>query len=119
MEQFDCTVRDEPGHFVIAAIAAFDPRLMNKAIWPESGVHEDGRRSAFVQVTFTVNGVEMPFRATLEDIYKRMQARIDEQVLEKAISLISIAGFDEVREAIDEANWKIKDHFETALKKLI
>jgi hypothetical protein len=62
-----------------------------------------------VEVTFLVNGQEMPFTATLEDIWRRMEAEMDGKVLAKAEEMVTAAGLDAVSEVLREVEWKVKE----------
>lgn len=61
-----------------------------------------------MSVMLTINGVEVPFSATVQDIWDRCSARLDEEAKEKAIEMIAQSGLDDLREAVHEAERKVK-----------
>jgi hypothetical protein len=95
-ETVDATSQEFPGFFVIAAITRA------KALG-------DKINSNPVEVTLLVNGVELPFVETMNDIYQRMERQIDEQAREVAEKMVTEAGLDGVADALREVEWKVKD----------
>lgn len=67
-----------------------------------------------IEVTLTVNGVELPYSETMKDVWERSQGEFDKKVLEKAKDLISSAGLEAVLEAIDDARAMVLSALEKA-----
>lgn len=95
-EYIDVTSREFPGFFLIAAIT------QAKAVG-------DKINSNPVSVTLLVNGVELPFTETMNDIYRRMEEQIDKQARELAERMVTAAGLEPLAEAIQKAEWEIKE----------
>lgn len=97
-ETIDVTSQEFPGFFIIAAIT-------------RSKVDID-KISNPVEVTFLVNGIELPFTDTINDIYRRMNERLDMEAIEIAEKMVTEAGLDGVAEALREVEWKVKEALE-------
>ena len=69
-----------------------------------------------VSVELIVNGVSVPFAATVEDAWHAMAQRIDTMVTEKALELVSKARLDKLMCALDDAEWQIEKALEEAIK---
>ena len=95
-EKIDVTSREFPGFFVIAAIT-------------QAGAVGDQIMTNPVEVTLLVNGIELPFTQTMNDIYRRMENQIDEQARELAEKMVTEAGLEGVADALREVEWKVKD----------
>lgn len=95
-ETIDATSQEFPGFFVIAAITMANA-LGDKII------------SNPVEVMLLVNGVELPFVETINDIYQRMERQIDEQAREVAEKMVMEAGLDGVADVLREVEWKVKN----------
>lgn len=95
-ETIDATSQEFPGFFVIAAITRGNALV-------------DKITSNPVEVTLLVNGVELPFVETMNDIYQRMERQIDEQARKVAEKMVTEAGLDGVADALREVEWKVKD----------
>lgn len=105
MEVIEQNSAKAPFHFVIAAITD---------TWPVGQFPAD-LYGADLQVTFQVNGHDLLFSAVIEDIYRRMNARVDGEVLAKAKGLISAAGLEPVRQALERVEWEISEALEAVL----
>lgn len=95
-EKIDVTSREFPEFFVIAAIT-------------QAGAVGDQIMTNPVEVTLLVNGIELPFTQTMNDIYRRMENQIDEQARELAEKMVTEAGLEGVADALREVEWKVKD----------
>lgn len=95
-ETINATSHEFPEFFVIASITRAK----------EIG---DAIKSNPVEVTFLVNGIELPFVETMRDIYQRMEKQIDTQAIELAEKMVTEAGLDGVADALREVEWKVKD----------
>lgn len=105
-EMIDATSHDFPGFFVIAALTR--AKAVGGAITGD-----------LVEVSFTVNGVELPFAETLNDIYQRMERGINHKVQERAEKLIAEAGLDRLTEALREAEEAVTVAVKAALSKAV
>lgn len=95
-ENIDVTSREFPGFFVLAAITQ------------AMGVC-DHITSNPVEVKLLVNGIELPFTQTMNDIYRRMEANIDSQAHEIAEKMVTETGLAGIAEALRECEWKVKE----------
>lgn len=93
----DCTSREFPGFFILAAIV--DQLGAGMEQFPDKDV----------TVTLTANGVELPFSATVNDIYRRMGAQRDEEARELAVKMVTAAGLDDLAEALRDVEWRVKE----------
>lgn len=70
-----------------------------------------------IEVILTVNGVELPYTETMDDVWIRSQAEFDKKVLEKAKELISDARLEAVLDVIEDARSMIFSALEKASTK--
>jgi hypothetical protein len=71
-----------------------------------------------VDVKLTVNGVEIPFESTINDLWKQCQDDVNGRALEMAQKIISGAGLDDLFKTIREAEWQVGAALEKAMEKL-
>lgn len=76
------------------------------------------RGGSTVEVKLTVNGVEIPFKSTIEDMWKQMVDSRDERALELAKDIITGAGLQNIFEAVRDAEWHISNALNEALEKM-
>jgi hypothetical protein len=95
-ESVSVSSKQFPGFFLLAAITRA------KAIG-------DKIHSSPVEVTFTANGVELPFVDTLNDLYERMENEIDGRARKIAEQMIQSNGLETIHEAISDLEAKIKE----------
>lgn len=95
-ELVDATSREFPGFFLIAAITRA------KAIG-------DQIQGNPVNVRLVVNGVDLPYTATMADVWGRARAQLDEEAREMAERMVTEAGLEGVADALREVEWKVKD----------
>jgi len=94
-------VRDKPaGRFALAALVAA------KAKHPE--IIEKHVPGAHFEVSLIVNGVEVPFQDTIEDIYRRFETNIQQRAAEIAYETASLKGLDELQSTIKQADGAIR-----------
>lgn len=96
--------REFPGFFVIAAIT-------------QAKEQRDKIKPGPLEVMLTVNGVELPFTATINDIYARMQAQLEEDAQELAQKMVTEAGLDGLAEALRDAEHSIKSAIQAVAEK--
>ncbi len=87
---------DDAYHFFIAAITLYSKGVLN-----------DARLEGPINVTFNVNGVDLPFAETIRDVYGRYRDQADAQSLAMAEQLLSEAGLEPIREALCNAEHEI------------
>jgi hypothetical protein len=61
-----------------------------------------------VEVELKINGVEVPFKETLNEMWDRMRSRYKEDILEKAHELISQSRFEKLNDLLADAEYNIK-----------
>jgi hypothetical protein len=93
---FDVTSNDVPGHFLIQAI------VQGKALGEKITKNP-------VEVELLVNGVRLPFKSTLENLWERAEARLDMEARKLAEDMVTEAGLEGVAEALRDVEWKVKD----------
>ncbi len=103
-EKIDATSYSFPGFFVLAAITRA------KALGAKINSNP-------VEVTFLVNGVELPFVETMNDIHRRMNIQIDAQVRDLAERMVLEAGLDGINDALSEIEVKVKEAINKVLPK--
>lgn len=99
MELIDVTKRDIPGVFLINALAKAEGVSEVIATGP----------TPVCEVELTINGVSVPVAATLEDMWNRAIADLNERAKKMAYEMVSEAALDPLREALQEADWRIKE----------
>lgn len=101
METFDMELEwNQPQHrFLIEAIA----QLANQQ------VEDIVQRGRPFRVELKLNGVELPFKKTLEEMWSRAEANLEERAKERAYQMVSSAGLEAVRNALQEADYKIRE----------
>lgn len=100
-EKIDACSKEFPGFFVLAAI------VQAKNAGEKINTNP-------VDVTLLVNGIEMPFTETMNDIYRRMEDQIDGRAREIAEKMVTEAGLDGVAEALREVELKVREALRTA-----
>lgn len=94
------------GHFVIAAITKATESTKEQLYKPGP-----------LEVQLLVNGLEVPFTATIEDLFSRMDLSIDRRAKRLATEMLSSSGLDGIRTVLEEAEWKIKNLIDSAFGK--
>lgn len=79
---------------------------------------EGGGYSSLVDVKLTVNGVEIPFESTVENMWNQLSNSVDARALAKAKDIISGAGLADLFDTIRHAEWEIGRALETSLEKI-
>jgi hypothetical protein len=70
------------------------------------------------EVKLTVNGFEVPFDSIVQDIYHHCEQVHDSEVVQRALKLLSLAGLDELRDAMRKARDTVETALENAVRKL-
>lgn len=96
-EQIDVTSVKFPGFFVIAVLTQAEDKVSEQI------------KGRYADVTLLVNGVELPFTQTINDIYRRMRNQIEEESRSMAEKMVTEAGLESVAYALREVEWKVKD----------
>lgn len=96
-EQIDVTSQTVAGFFVIAALTQAEDEVSEQI------------KGRYADVTLLVNGVELPFTQTINDIYLRMKNQIEEEAREMAEKMVTEAGLESIADALREVEWKVKD----------
>lgn len=73
-------------------------------------------KSSEVEVELFINGMSVPYMAAVKEAWDVIQSGLNKSILEEAEKLVSEAGLDKVRYAIQDANWKITEALGEALK---
>lgn len=71
---------------------------------------------AIVDVRMTVNGIEVPILETLNKLYSEYDKEVQERAERLAFEMVSEAGLDPLRAALEDASWKIQDALRKAIK---
>jgi len=71
-----------------------------------------------VDVKLTVNGVEVDPIKCLESCWDQLDKAYENRALGLAKQMITVSGFDALRDKLQEAEWEIANALETALEKL-
>lgn len=69
-------------------------------------------------VVLTVNGVEIPFEPTVEEMWRQVNEDVDRRALKLAEEIISGAKLQGVFDAVRRAEWEISTALENALKEI-
>jgi hypothetical protein len=102
-ETIDCTREDFPGMFLLEAIASL----------PRAAISEKFK-NRMVEVTLLINGEEFPFEATMAGFWQRAAASLDRDILEKATELVTESGLKGIQDALQDAEWRIKEALRAA-----
>jgi len=95
-----------PYAFLIAAITLYS-----------KGVLTDERLMGEARVEFRVNGVDLPFEATMLDLWRRSSKHLDNQILRKAQELVDGASLAPLREKLEQMDREISELLREALDK--
>ena len=94
---FDHLESNSPAHFVLMAITACrDFKFPDRDHGP-------------TKVSLIVNEQELPFKSVIEDLYRRINAEVDERAAKMALEMITESGLNGVLEALREAEGKVRD----------
>lgn len=69
-----------------------------------------------VDVQLIVNGVSVPFTAAVTFAWESLNKKINKKVEERALELLNGSGLIDLKNAIDDAQWKIEDALRKALE---
>lgn len=75
-------------------------------------VHANSSGNGTLQVELKINGVSVPFVATIEDIYRRIHESCNERAAQIAYETASLKGLGELRDTIQRADWEIRNKIE-------
>jgi hypothetical protein len=71
-----------------------------------------------VEVKLTVNGVEIDFATTVQELWDQCNRDADGRALTMAKDIIKGAGLEKVREAVERAEWEISNALDESLKQI-
>lgn len=69
-----------------------------------------------VAVTLLVNGTQVPFKSVIDGFFSRMLSHLDEEVENRAKQLVTEAGLDRIRTALERAEWDISEAIRRTLQ---
>lgn len=70
------------------------------------------------EVSLTINGIPVPFKAVANGFAERMNAEFNARVLAKAQELISEAGLERIPEVLRDTEWLIREALAAAQRRL-
>jgi hypothetical protein len=62
-----------------------------------------------VEVEMTINGISVSVKDELKKLIRQLEDRFEQAVLERAQELVSASRLENLRQALDEAEWKIRE----------
>jgi hypothetical protein len=71
-----------------------------------------------VEAELRINGVEVNFRAAIEDCWGRLSNRFDEATLEKAKELVKASRLRKMQDIIERAEWELSNEIEQLFPQL-
>lgn len=74
---------------------------------------------SIVEVKLTVNGIEIPFEHTINEMWTNVNNDVDNRALDRAREIISGAGLSRLFEAIKRADYELEQALNNALKTII
>ena len=109
-EVISMTERDDVQHFFICSTVLQEKLSGHKDTIPKLIDAKKDFNDSF-QVEFKVNGIDLPFAETVDELFSRFRSYVDEEAKKKAIEIVSAAGFDDLVETIKSAKWEIIQKF--------
>ncbi len=77
------------------------------------GDHDVPRRNdGCLSVTLTVNGVEVPFTATVREMARRLNASVDERAAQRMLSLVTLEPLANLAASLQSYEWEIRSKVE-------
>jgi hypothetical protein len=70
------------------------------------------------EVKLTVNGFEVPFDSIVQNIWDHCAQVHDDEVVKKAVKLLSLAGLDDMQDTIRNARERVEMSLEELIQKL-
>lgn len=110
-ELVDCVNRAAHGHVLIAAMTTASKTSKIDVVKLFGKGH-------MVDVVFKINGVDVPFEETVDNLFERQFEKIDSYVLEKAKELLSVSRFDRLSNKLSELEWQMEEELEKIQKEL-
>ena len=100
-EKFDFVANRDtfPGMFLVEAVV--QGKVLDKVV-------ETRKQGELFDIEFKINGVEVPFSITLNDVWKRANAELTERARKMAKEMITEAGLDDIRNVLQNAEWELK-----------
>lgn len=101
----DCTARTAPAIMLLEAmvreskIAELDKKF---------GLPAVPLRNEFVRVELKINGVEVDFVKTAQEMWERLESQHEADVLEKAKELVGRTRLDKVHQLMERFEWEIE-----------
>ncbi len=81
------------------------------------GIERPAEGPVMLDVELIVNGVSVPFKHTVEDVWRQLCDKRDEKLLEMAKKLVSSSALEPLMDALQTAQWDIEQALEKVLKK--
>lgn len=69
------------------------------------------------EVKLTINGVEVDFVATAQELWDRLEAQFKEEVLEKAKELVGASRLSKLQRLTDRYEWEMENEIEQLFRK--
>lgn len=111
IETIDMSNYNNDGQYFFIAATVLAEKLSGKKQTVEEIAASRKQHNDSFEVKFEVNGVSLPFNETINEIFNRYRAYIDEEASKKALELVAEAGFDDLVETIKGAKWQIVEKF--------
>ena len=93
---------NSPLHFAIVAFGHLS----------EEQKDQTPQGKGYLDIEFKIDGVDVPFSATIEEIYSRMEKEIDRRAAIRAMEVFQLKGLTDLAETIEQSRWKIKQQME-------
>lgn len=71
-----------------------------------------------VDVLLTVNGKQVPFDLVVRDVASQLRDIQDDQVIKRALQLLSLAGLDDLKDTIRLAREKVEMSLEEIIRRM-
>ena len=107
----DPTSRTTPGIFLLNMIAREAPHAQMIEHFRLTDPHSSGHVRT-VEVKMTINGVEVDFERSVNEMWERLSSSFDAQVLEKAKELLKLTRFSNLEDILQRAEWAIENELE-------
>ena len=99
-DKIDIRTNNLPGLFVIQAIV--QGKKLNDVI-------ASRKEGELLDIQLIINGVEVPFISTLENLWERANDDINNRAMDMAIKMVTAAKLDGVVNALNELEYKMID----------
>lgn len=113
-ELIDPTLNDTPSIFLLNMMTAEAKR---GDLLEHFKITLNTNEPTKVEVELKINGVEVDFSKSITEMWNRLQASYDEDVLEKAKELVSQTRLQKLNDLLQDAEYKIQAELEELFNK--